>query len=199
MDQATRSRIFEPFYTTKFTGRGLGLAATAGVVTAHQGAIEVESTPGAGTRFTIFFPASRAAVLPDASAPEPAAVRGQGQVLVVDDEAIVRAMARQSLERQGFQVLLAETGAEGIELYRRHSAALVLAILDLTMPGISGQETLPQLLRIRADIPIVISSGYSERETMRRFQGQPVAAFLQKPYTAKQLTQLVASILPEKS
>jgi PAS domain S-box-containing protein len=191
MDGATKGRIFDPFFSTKFLGRGLGLAAVAGIVRGHKGAIVVRSTPGKGSSFTVLFPPAADPVEQSQVAASRRTLEGSGVVLVVDDEHIVREMAKRALERYGYTVLLADSGMAAIDLFKRHPAEIAMVILDLSMPNMSGEEVLPELKKIRPAAKVIISSGYSEAETMNLFAGQQVAGFIQKPYTAMGIAEKV--------
>jgi CheY-like chemotaxis protein len=121
-------------------------------------------------------------------------VRGTGLVLVVDDEPVVRKIATLALERAGYSVAVAENGARGVEAFRREAGRLRCVILDLTMPVMSGEEALAQMKSIRAEIPIILSSGFNEAQAVRQFEGKGLAGFLQKPYQAAALLEAVRKV-----
>jgi len=199
MSPETQAKIFDPFFTTKFTGRGLGLAAVIGIVRAHRGALKVCSQPGLGSTFRLLFPGAGKAQ--EVRGEEPAGAQAwqvRGTVLVVDDESGMRNLARTILESSGFTVLTACDGSDAIRVFRRHAAEVIAILLDLTMPSMSGEEAAAELLRVRAGVPIVLSSGYSEQEVAGRFAGKGLAGFLKKPYEPSELTAALYRALEQR-
>ena len=195
MDEATRARVFDPFFTTKFHGRGLGLSAALGIVRGHKGAIGVSSVPGQGSTFTVLFPTSSEVPVRKPLPAPSEQLEGAGKILVVDDEDIVRTLAKAVLERYGYSVLLAENGEQGVEQFALSPSEVVVVLLDVSMPGLSGEETLQRLRAIRADVKVLLFSGYSAEDTLRRFEGKGVAGFLQKPFTAQALAEQVKAVV----
>ncbi len=189
MDKNTVARIFEPFFTTKFTGRGLGLAAVLGIVRGHHGAIKVYSEPGAGTTFKLLFPAANSASHGlAAQEPEPQSDRN-GLILLVDDEPAIRKVATAMLERLGYRVLTAANGREALAVFQERVHEIACVLLDLTMPHMDGEETFRELRRIRADVRVVLCSGYNEQDITGRFISKGLRGFIQKPYQMKALAQ----------
>jgi signal transduction histidine kinase len=196
MSTETQARIFEPFYTTKFTGRGLGLAAVLGIVRGHKGALKVYSELDKGSSFKFLLPAANDAPAPTKSLrPGPAAFTQHGLVLVVDDEAAVRSITQRLIETLGFTTLAAGDGAEAIRVFREHRSQIVCVLMDLTMPSLDGEEALKELRRIDPHVRVLLMSGYNAQDAVARFTGKSSAGFIQKPFTLRELEDRLHALL----
>jgi len=197
MSDAVRRRVFQPFFSTKATGRGVGLAAVHGIVRAHGGAIFVRSAPGRGATFTALFPLSRSVPAPAAPEPGPPAPsdRSRARVLVVDDESIVGELARELLEREGFQVVVTASGREGLAAFAASPGAFDVALVDLTMPGLGGEETIARLRALRPELPVVVMSGYSSDPAVPARLRLLGAGFVPKPFKGRELAARIRAAI----
>ena len=194
MEANVRARIFDPFFTTKSTGRGLGLAAVLGIVRSHGGALRIDSKPGLGTKFDVLLPSAGARAHPPRSGDVPSEP-GKGLILVIDDEEHVRVATARLLASIGYDVLEAADGEHGAEIFRASPGRIDAVVLDLTMPHLSGEETLALLRAIDPDVRVVFFSGYAESDMAARIGPLNPAAVLHKPFTRQQLTAALHAAL----
>ena len=188
IDPSLLPRIFDPFFTTKFAGRGLGLAAVLGIVRTHRGAIRVRSMVGGGSAFRVLFPAVSEAL--DTTAVSP--TRKQlGAVLIADDEETIRHLCRIVLESAGFDVIEANDGREAIECFEREKHRIRFAIIDIMMPEKDGAQVLREMREQSAVFPVLLTSGYAEREIDRSVREKGPTRFLPKPFVRDQLLDAV--------
>jgi len=194
-------RIFDPFFTTKEGGKGtgLGLATVYGIVQQHHGAIEVQSEPGEGATFSLFFPrVSDSAVQVTPSGSNPPLGRGE-LILFAEDEKMVRDALCRGLRAGGYRVLEAGDGEEALRLFREYSGELAAAVLDVVMPGLGGGQVRNEIIRIRPDLPILFSSGYSENAIHDRYVLHEGTNLLRKPYTLGELFGTLRDLIDEKN
>jgi two-component system, cell cycle sensor histidine kinase and response regulator CckA len=189
MDMDTIAKLFDPFFTTKFTGRGLGLSAVLGIIKGHKGAIKVSSNLGMGTTFRILFPASKNAAAepaPEGHLDGKDGWQGRGRVLLVDDEDMVLSVGVAMLKTLGFTPITASDGREAIDTFKA-SPDFALVILDLTMPRMDGEQCFREMRQLDSQVKVILASGYNEQEVTRKFAGEGLAGFIQKPYTLSEL------------
>jgi CheY-like chemotaxis protein len=196
------SHIFDPFFTTKEEGRGLGLAAVLGIVRGHNAGLAVYNRDGSangGATFEILFPVSRRVSGASRNGGAAASGRrdGQGYVLVIDDEEMVLEAVADILVLEDISVLKANSGPEGLDMYRQHADKIELVLLDLSMPGMSGAETYQQLRQLDPNLRVLLSSGYDASNIGVHFDEDGPSGFLQKPYTVSALLDAVGRHLPD--
>ena len=198
----TVERLFEPFFTTKFTGRGLGLAAVYGIMTAHKGAVMVQTEIDAGTSVRALFPVTEEALhafrerLSTAEAHGTAeSLRSKGLVLVVDDEEWIRDLTVKRLEHLGYEALEADDGDQAVEIFRERWKEVSCVLLDLTMPKKAGGQVFREMSAISPGVKVLLASGYDEEEALRRFGDAPPAGFIHKPYDLQTLEERLERVL----
>jgi len=195
MNDEVLLHIFDPFYTTKFSGRGLGMATVLGIVRAHRGAITVRSTPGEGSRICVLMPADRTAIAQPSheftKAPDPARPNAGGTVLVVDDDDSVRVLVGRLLAVSGYGTVGAPDGQSALDILEARPSTFDCVLLDVTMPGMDGVAVLAEMRRRGIRVPVILSSGYTTTDITERFRDDPPAAFVGKPYQRATLLSAV--------
>jgi two-component system, cell cycle sensor histidine kinase and response regulator CckA len=201
MTEEVKAKIFDPFFSTKFPGRGLGLAVVQGIVRSHDGAIDLVSTPGQGTTFQVMLPCNskRASNTPNViSSPEMEQSNARaGTILVVEDEELLRLAVSKALRKKGFSVLDAGDGSAAMDLLRTHIYDLDVILLDVTLPGTSSWQIFEEAQRIRPNLKIILSSAYSKETVDATFTGMRVDHFIRKPFQLGDLVSLLQDALPE--
>ena len=191
-------KIFDPFFTTKKKGKGtgLGLSAVYGSIRQHKGAVSVDSRVGEGTTFQVLLPIT--GLKPPKKRPDRATIKGEGRILVVDDEIIMRTIAKATLESLGYEVLLAENGREALDIVRDESNAIDLILLDLVMPVMGGKDCYRELKVYDPKIPVVITSGFTSKKALADLKTQGIDVVLKKPFTSAILSRVIHDVLKRK-
>jgi signal transduction histidine kinase/ActR/RegA family two-component response regulator len=200
MDKATLERAFEPFFTTKAPGHGsgLGLSVVHGIMTSHGGAVTVHSQLGEGTTFELYFPATQAAAC-DVRSERPASVLAHGEhVLYVDDEEALVFLAARMLKRMGYRVSAYSNSAQALQEFRAHADEFDAMVTDISMPGLSGIELVREVLQVRPDLPVVITSGYIRPEDTASAQRLGVKDVIPKPNTVEDFAEVLSRVISER-
>nr|MDA8165520.1 response regulator [Desulfobacteraceae bacterium] len=196
MDAATKARIFEPYFTTKGVGKGsgMGLAVVHGIVERHQGFVTVDSAPGKGATFTVYFPRSEAPSEEEAgeTGPPPG---GSEHVLLVDDEEGLAKLGKATLEKLGYRVTTTGDPLEALEMVRSDGKAIDLLITDQTMPHLAGDELARRVLAIRPHLPIILATGFSSRVDEEKAREIGISHFIAKPFSSRELAHTVRMVL----
>jgi PAS domain S-box-containing protein len=198
MDAETMRRIFEPFYTTKFSGRGLGMAAVLGIIKAHSGELQVCSQLGHGTTFRIYLPIKSSTSIEDKAATTSVPWQGTGTILLVEDEAQIRIIAKALLELIGFTVIDASNGKKGLELFQKNVEDIILVVTDMGMPVMNGYEMIRELKKLSPDLPVVISSGFGDDDVASHIARRDIAGSINKPYSFDQLRDVMRSVVEKE-
>lgn len=196
MNEETKWRIFEPFYTTKFSGRGLGMSAVLGIINSHKGALQLHSKLGQGTTFKLYLPTQKidSAQVRSAQQTTESEWRGHGTILLAEDEDQIRSIAKDFLEMFGFTVVEAANGKEALDLYLKSASKISLVLTDIGMPVMDGYALFHALKQLKPTLPIIISSGFGEADVTARIDPDKIAGLISKPYTSENLRDTLKSI-----
>jgi len=197
MDQATLDRIFEPFFTTKEMGRGtgLGLATTYGIVKQHDGFINAYSEVGKGTTFRVYLPAQTASSQVRRMESSLDDVRGTETILLAEDNAALRDVARRVMEPLGYRIIAASTGQEAVQLFKANQKKIDVAVLDVIMPSLGGVEAYMQMRALKPDLPVIFTTGHTAESASLNALLEQGAVFLGKPHTPRELCQAIRSVM----
>ena len=199
MDEKTKERIIDPFFTTKEMGRGtgLGLASVYGIVKGHGGYINVDSEKGNGSTFRIYLPASEKALAKTADVVK-RVIPGKGTILFVDDEERVLSIGTKILEKLGFEVLAAGSGQEAVKMFKEHKDQIDMVLLDMIMPEMNGEAVYKRLKEIDPNVKVLLSSGYSVEGLATEILDRGCDGFIQKPFTLNDLSERITEVLAKK-
>jgi PAS domain S-box-containing protein len=200
MDDETRQRVFEPFYTTKFTGRGLGMSAVLGIIAAHKGALQLISSPGEGTTFKVYLPVQGSDIKGGTPLPYVPLTpwKGNGTLLLVEDEPQISMVAKELIQALGFSVIEAANGREALERYQENAGSITLVVTDIGMPVMDGYDLFNKLKVLAPDLPIIISSGFGETIVSSRIATGAAAGYLNKPYSLDQLCEVLKVVVEKR-
>lgn len=197
MDKETLSHVFDPFFTTKPKGKGTGLGLTMAynIVQQHNGFIEVYSEMGVGTTFNIYLPKLTETAEREEKPSAGLILHGEGLILVVDDEEVVRQTAKVILEECGYQVIIAEDGVQGVEIFRKRHREIAAVVLDMVMPRMIGKDAFVEMKSIQKDVKVLLSSGFKQDERVESVISLGVRHFIQKPYTIQNLSRAIHQVV----
>jgi len=196
MSEETQQRVFEPFYTTKFSGRGLGMSAVLGIISAHNGALQLTSKPGQGTTFKIYLPIHDGERNSEAAFQHvDAAWRARGTILLVEDEEPVRMVAKTMLKSLGFTVYEASNGKEAIDLFQKYASHISIVVTDLGMPVMDGYTLIRELKSLKPNLPVVIATGFGDIDVTSRIARTDIAGLVGKPFNFDQLRNVLKSVV----
>jgi signal transduction histidine kinase/CheY-like chemotaxis protein len=195
MSKDTIKHIFEPFYTTKMEGKGtgLGLATVYGIVKNHNGHINVYSEPGLGTSFTLYFPTTKKSVEDEKI--DNSVIRGEGRILVIDDEEHIRSIIESQLNELGYQVDTAENGKDGLKVFEKFKDKIDLVLIDMIMPVLGGKETFIEMRKTAPDVKVVLMSGFSRSGKAEEILAEDNVSFIQKPFRIQDLSKVISDVL----